>query len=182
VREQDATAPLAFVAAADGAYGEREEPRAHTLARVARSLVHDHDAELEAADSLSGMKQALGEVPLAPAYAFVDGAARAWPDRDAAERSALSELVANETPLTAITAAMGHLGAATAVVQAIALGELLRRGSVPPITGLGDPAAGPLVPSVAPNVSGSPTPTAVALALSTGAPGLAAALRVEVAR
>jgi hypothetical protein len=55
---------------------------------------------------------------------------------DAAERAALGDLLAPDTPLTAITAALGQLGAATAVVQAIALGELLRRNAVPPIAGL----------------------------------------------
>jgi hypothetical protein len=108
----------------------------------------------------------------------------------------LGELLAPDTPLTAITAAMGQLGAATAVVQAIALGELLRRDAIPPIVGLVEPVAGALSPSATARSSGHIDgagslavasssyggTTHAALALSTGAPGLAAAIRIEVCR
>jgi hypothetical protein len=97
---------------------------------------------------------------------LVDGAAQGAPDRDRAERALLASL---EQPLqlTAITAAMGQLGAATALVQAIALAEMLRAGTASPIAG----HAGATATSIR---------TRVALGLSTGAPELAAAIRVEV--
>jgi 3-oxoacyl-[acyl-carrier-protein] synthase II len=141
VRVDDAPS-LARVATCDGADGERAEPRPASLLSTARGLL---DAG----------------VPLA----FVDGAARAWPDRDTAERAMLAELALADTPLTAITASLGQLGAATTVVQAIALAELLRRGSAPPI---------------APSTASTPITGRTALALSTGAPGLTAAVHVEV--
>jgi 3-oxoacyl-(acyl-carrier-protein) synthase len=80
--------------------------------------------------------------------------------------------------LTTLTAAMGKLGAATAVVQAIALADCLRRGQVYPVAGLERPSAGPLRP-VSRTVRSDAT---TALGISTGAPGLAAAIRLEVLR
>jgi hypothetical protein len=109
---------------------------------------------------------------------FVDGAARAWPDRDGAELAMLAELpnAGTRTPLTAITAALGQLGAATSIVQAIALGELLRRNTAPPISQLASATTGALMPLTAATAIDAPA----ALALSTGAPGLAAAIVVEI--
>lgn len=146
VRPTDAHPPLALIAATAGADGERQEPHPHTLGTAIATL---------------GLERAR-----ASELVFVDGAAAAWPDRDDAERSLLAERGLAGVPLTALTSAFGQLGAATAVVQAIALGELLRRGALPPLAGAGTPAS-------------SARPTA-ALALSTGAPGLAAAIHVEV--
>ncbi len=102
----------------------------------------------------------------------VDGASRAWPELDAAECAVLGA----EVSLMSIAAATGRLGAATAVVQAIALGELLHRAILPPIAGLASPAAGPCTPLV----RATPTNERSVLAISTAAPGLAAAIRVEV--
>ena len=103
---------------------------------------------------------ATGEIRL------VDGAAHGSPDRDRAELALLASL---EEPLqlTAITAAMGQLGAATSLVQAIALAEMLRAGTASPIAG----HVGATATSIR---------TRVALGISTGAPELAAAIRVEV--
>jgi hypothetical protein len=97
---------------------------------------------------------------------LVDGAAHGSPDRDRAERALLDSL---ERPfqLTAITAAMGQLGAATSLVQAIALAEMLHAGRASPIAG----HAGATATSIH---------TRAALGLSAGAPELAAAIRVEV--
>jgi 3-oxoacyl-(acyl-carrier-protein) synthase len=143
-----------LVDAVDGADGAHAEPEPSTIARVVRPLL-SRDA-----------------------IAIIDGAARAWPDVDASERAAIGELVGANTPLTAITAAMGQLGAATSAVQAIALAECLRRGVLPPIAGLAEPAAGPLVPLAATVASNG----RFALAISSGAPGLVGAIRVEVPR
>ena len=138
--------PMAILHVIDGGDGERDEPTPATLARVLSRLL------------------ALERGAAPTALAFVDGAGRAWPDHDAAERAVLAELVDTDTPLTAITAAMGRLGAATSIVQAIALAECLRRGTAP---------------SSAIQTRGASSRARTAVALSTGAPGLAAAVSVE---
>ena len=154
VRTEDAgDRALATIAAATGADGQPAEPSPRTLSRVLAALARPDDGVI------------------------VDGAARAWPELDAAERAMISSVV-GDAPLTATTAAMGQLGAATSIVQAIALVEALRGGVVPPIAGLVNPAPGPLRPVVAP----APTTAHAAMALATGAPGLTAAVRVEVRR
>jgi 3-oxoacyl-[acyl-carrier-protein] synthase II len=140
---------LARIAAASGADGASGEPAPATIARVAAQL---------------------GGAPL-----VVDGAARAIPTLDRAEREALAAIV-GDVPLIATTAAMGQLGAAAALVQAIALGQALRQGLLPPIAGLERPAAGPLVPVA----RASATRARSGLAVSTGAPGVVGVVRVEV--
>jgi 3-oxoacyl-[acyl-carrier-protein] synthase II len=151
VRAGEASSPLALVEAIAAGDGARGEPDAAAIKRAAARL--------------------------GGGAGLVDGAARAWPELDAAERAALADAVAPGTPLTAISAAMGQLGAASAVVQAIALAGALRRGVVPPIAGLERPAGGPLAPAA----RRAPTAARAALGLSTGAPGLVGAVRVEVA-
>jgi 3-oxoacyl-[acyl-carrier-protein] synthase I len=152
VRADAAAGGRATVEAVDTADGEPAEPRAETGARVV-ALVAGGGA------------------------GAVDGASRAWPELDAAEREALAERLAADTPLTSIAAATGRVGAATAIVQAIALCEALRRGVLPPIAGLGRASGGPCVPLA----RATPTTAASAIAVATAAPGLAAAIRVEVA-
>jgi hypothetical protein len=71
---------------------------------------------------------------------------------------------------------MGQLGAATSLVQAIALAEVLRRAELPPIAGLERPAAGPFCPVR----QVQRTEARAAVGISTGAPGLVGAVRVEV--
>lgn len=149
---RDTAKVLARVSAASGADGSPGEPSPATLARVASRVV------------------------LRPDRLVVDGAARAARAADHDERAALAPLVGDDAPLIAITAATGALGAATSLVQLIAIGELLRRDRLPPIAGLVRASAGPLRPLAAPEAAGR----RAALCLSTGAPGLAAALRVEV--
>ena len=143
---------LARVVAASVADGETSEPRDSTIARVAaRVCASDHGV-------------------------VVDGAARARSADDAGERAALATITGTEAPLVATAGATGALGAATALVQTIVMGELLRRGMLPPIAGLSRAASGPLRPVVAAERS----VMRHALCISTGAPGLAAAVRVEV--
>jgi hypothetical protein len=62
-------------------------------------------------------------------------------------------------------------------VRAVALAEMLRRGTLAPIAGLARAAAGPMRPLSA----AEPTEAKAGLSLITGAPGLAGAVRVEVA-
>lgn len=102
---------------------------------------------------------------LATGAGLVDGVAHGSPDRDRAER-ALLDALEQPVQLTAITAAMGQLGAATSLVQAIALAEMLRAGTAAPIAGHAAHATS--------------IRTRAALGLSAGAPELAAAIRVEV--
>ena len=150
--------------------GERAEPSARVLDRLVRHFagaVHVDGATHARPERVDGAERALPEL--------VDGAARAWPDLDAAE----TEMLAATLPgaqLGAITSAMGQLGAATSIVQVIALAELLARGTLAPIAGLAAPISDRLVTAT------TPTDARVALGLSTGAPGLAAAVRVEVLR
>jgi len=104
----------------------------------------------------------------------VDGAAFADPRRDRAEREVLGALAGPELPLFSIAAATGRLGAATSIVQLIALASLLRRGELPPIAALVEPAPGPLLALTRRQA----TSGRAMLGVSTGAPGLAAAIRV----
>jgi 3-oxoacyl-[acyl-carrier-protein] synthase II len=108
---------------------------------------------------------------------IVDGAAWAQRAQDDEERREISSLVGSGALLTASAAAFGRLGAAAAVAQAVVWIELLRRRSIPPIAGLRRAAPGPLSPVAAPCIA----PERSALLLSSAAPGLASAVRVEVA-
>jgi 3-oxoacyl-(acyl-carrier-protein) synthase len=107
---------------------------------------------------------------------IVAGAARAIPAHDAAEREVIATITGSEAPLVASASALGSLGAAAAAAQIVALVEMLKRGSLAPIVGLAHPAPGPLRPVLA----AEPTHARSAIAIATGAPGLAGAVRVEV--
>ncbi len=141
---------LASITAADAGDGRPSEPSSETLAAVASRI--------------------------ARADTVVDGSGRAVPTLDAGERAFLAPLLGHGARLTAVQAAFGQMGAATTLVQAIALASCLRRGVLPGIAGLREPAEGPLSPLK----ESVPTEARSALALSTGAPGLAAAVRIEV--
>lgn len=147
---RESTAPLAWIEVRDAA--GTEAAATATLARIA--------------------------APLAADVGVVAGTARAWPDLDAAERAAIGSLVPRDAALVAPSAAMGQLGAATTLVQAIILAEALRTHTLPPIAGLEDAAVGPL----APVTRATSTDARVALGLHASQPGLAAAVRVEVHR
>jgi 3-oxoacyl-(acyl-carrier-protein) synthase len=203
VRPADARSPYAIVEAADTADGAVGEPGAEALGRMVTQLAEasgmgdasraepgldatERDAAARSGTEARGRDdvaarsgaEALGRIvaQLGDAGAgVVDGASRAWPELDAAERGVLAVLGV-DTPLVSIAAATGRLGAATAVVQAIALGELLRRGVLPPIAGLEQPAGGACRPLAA----ATPTRARSAIALSTAVPGLAAGIRVEI--
>lgn len=116
---------------------------------------------------LASAQAVANQPPPMMAADLVDGAAIGWPDLDAAERATVT------APLTAITAAMGQLGAATSVVQAIALAEMLRRKRVAPVAGLTVDLPGVVTRERA--IDGR-----VAIGLATSAPDLAAMVRVEV--
>ncbi|MBK9035404.1 MAG: hypothetical protein IPL61_29805 [Myxococcales bacterium] len=117
---------------------------------------------------------ALAALPVAP---IVDGCARARPAQDLAER-ALIAAACGDAQLTATSAGFGHAGAATALIQTIALGTALAQGVLPPVAGAGAGAVadGPLTIVT----SATPTTARAALALSVGAPDLVAAVRVSV--
>ena len=107
---------------------------------------------------------------------IVDGAAWARPEMDFAERESLAGVLPESARLLASAASLGRLGAAAPVVQAIAAAEILRRGVLPSIAGLEHAAPGALHPVAVP----TPAEETSALLLSAGAPGLVAAVRVEV--
>jgi hypothetical protein len=73
-----------------------------------------------------------------------------------------------------ITAALGQVGAATSIVQAIALAEMLDAQPIAPIAGLEHPRA--------PVTRPTSTTARIALGLHASDPGLASAIRVEVMR
>ena len=147
---RSATAPVAWIEVRDAAGAESD-----STATLARCAAHFADGAT-----------------------VIAGTARAWPDLDADERTAISALVPRDAALVAPSAAMGQLGAATTLVQAIVLAESLRAGTLPPIAGLEHAAAGDL----APVTRATPTTARVALGLHASQPGLAAAIRVEVPR
>jgi 3-oxoacyl-(acyl-carrier-protein) synthase len=106
----------------------------------------------------------------------IDGAGYGRPELDLVERRSLAEVVPAAAHLLATRAAFGSLGAAGPIVQAIAATGVLRRGALPPIAGLVRAADGPLQPIAV----ATRTLEKSALLLSGGAPGAAAAIRVEV--
>lgn len=139
-------------------------------------------AQLSAAASADGAEAephpsalARAVLTVAAGDAIVDGAARAWPEHDQSERHALAGALGKQARLIATSSATGHVGAATSVVQAIALAELLRRGVMPGIP-VREVAPGPL------EVLERSTPVNArsAVAVCAGAPGLVGAIRVEV--
>lgn len=150
LRRPGAGGALATISTADGADGLTSEPDPGTVAAVASRL--------------------------ARADTVVDGCGRALPALDAAERAVLAPLLGEGTRLTAVQAAFGNMGAATTLVQTIALASCLRRGVLPPIAGLREPAEGPLLPVREP----TPTGARSALALSTGAPGLVGGIHIGI--
>ena len=141
---------IAFVQALDAADGEIGEALPATLARMVRGFARAGDV--------------------------VDGAGLARPGFDAAERVAAAELAGSGAPLCCIMSAMGQIGAASSVVQTIALAELLRRQTLPPIAGLRNAAPGPLRPLI----HAEATSARAALGFAAGAPGLAGLVRVEL--
>jgi malonyl-ACP decarboxylase len=153
VLERPATAgsrALALLEAADGADGQPGQPRAALLRNVAARVAR-HDP-------------------------IVDGAARAIEPLDMEEREALSSVLGLEAQLVAISSALGAVGCAKALLQAIVLPALLRRGQLPPIAGLREAEAGPLAPVTAV----TPTRATSAVGITACAPGLAGAIRVSL--
>lgn len=106
----------------------------------------------------------------------VDGAALGQPDFDRAEREAVARVVSGDASLVAITASLGHLGAAAPLAKVIALTHALRRGMLPPIAALARPSPGPLRPTM----QSTTTSARSAIGLFSGVPGLACAVRVEL--
>ncbi|WP_426100233.1 beta-ketoacyl synthase N-terminal-like domain-containing protein [Massilia sp. TSP1-1-2] len=142
---------IACVQAQDAADGEKGEALAGTLARLVRAVAQPGDV--------------------------VDGAGLARPEYDAQERLAAAQVTGDDAALCCIMSAMGQIGAASSVVQTIALAELLRRRMLPPIAGLQRAAGGPLRPLM----QAEATTARSAIGLCAGAPGLAGIIRVELA-
>jgi len=148
-RSADAGPGHARVQALDAADGAHGAPRMETVRRLLAQLAQG------------------GEL--------IDGAGWAHPDTDLAERAAAAALAGNDALLCCTMGALGQLGAAAPVVQAIALARMLERGLAPPIAGLRDPAPGPLRPLT----TTTPTGARAAIGISLGTPGLAGAIRIE---
>ncbi|NUQ75846.1 MAG: hypothetical protein HUU21_20070 [Polyangiaceae bacterium] len=158
---------LALLSAFDATDGQDGEPLAATIARAAEAVAQG--------DSI------------------VDGAARGIAALDQAEREALARVLGADAVLLATAAAMGRVGAAAAVIQAIALGNILRFGALPPVAGFSDlfnkielnqnttemhrPAN--VCAPLRPLERSEPTRARSAVGVSTGAPGAVGAVRVE---
>jgi 3-oxoacyl-[acyl-carrier-protein] synthase II len=138
-----------YLAAADGGDGQEGEPRIETVARAA--------ARVARGDRI------------------VDGCCLARPSFDAAEARALAEVLAAPVRLTAIQGATGLLGAAAALVQAIALSTLLRWGALPPLAGPRGSAR-----ALAGRSGAGAIEETSAIGLCAGAPGLVGAVRVSI--
>jgi hypothetical protein len=149
-RPGEGGANLGFVQALDGADGEKGEAQPALLARMLRSIAQPGDA--------------------------VDGAGLARAGFDLDERVAAAGMVGSDAPLCCIMAAMGQTGAASSVVQTIALAELLRLRMLPPIAHLQQAVAGPLRPLA----QAEATTRRSAIGIAAGAPGLAGIIRVEL--
>jgi 3-oxoacyl-(acyl-carrier-protein) synthase len=106
----------------------------------------------------------------------VDGCSLSQVAFDRAELDALDGVLSGPLRLISVRGSTGSLGAASSLVQVIALAGLLGEGRLAPIAGLRRAiGAGPVVAE-------EPTAETSALALSAGAPGLAGAVRVSIAR
>jgi 3-oxoacyl-[acyl-carrier-protein] synthase II len=171
---------LVHLSTADASDGQKGEPLAATLKRALEAV-------------------AQGDL-------IVDGAARGLPDLDRAEREAIASVLGPDAILLATAASMGRVGAAASLVQAIALGNFVVGGALPPIAGIlppdyagdrganttvnGDVSAGdglsgyiqafePLRP-LRPLARSMSTAARSAVGVMTGAPGSVGAVRVEV--
>lgn len=144
---------LVYVDAADAADGTPGAVRAETIGHVVARVSRGRGLDL-----------------------IIDGAAQAKPDLDLAEREALAAILDERATLLSIASATGYLGAATSLVQVIALGSALRGGRLPPIAGLAEPARGPFVLAA----TARDTRARSAIGISAGAPGLCGAVRVEL--
>lgn len=142
-----------FITIASGSDGARGEPGARAIGRVVARVARPGDA-------------------------VVDGAARALPELDAAEREAIAGVggALPDSVLVATAASLGRSGAPSALVQAIALSACLREGALPPIAGLRDAAPGPLRPLE----QRAATSARSAVGVSTGPSGAVSAVRVEL--
>lgn len=140
-----------FVTVASGSDGARGEPGARAIARVVARVAE-------------------------PGEVVIDGAGRAAPELDAAEREAIAGVVGPDSVLVATSASLGRAGAPSAVIQTIALSAYLREGALPPIAGLRDAAPGPLRPQY----EMAATRARSAVGVSTGPSGAISAVRVEL--
>lgn len=145
-------------------------------AAIVLQRVDDAPASRRVQATASAGSDALACVaPFAQDSDFIDGSAASRRTKDDAERAALAPFVAPDTPLIATQAGLGHLGAATALVQSILLARMLERGEWPAIPALTTAAPGPLRPLS----ESTQRAASCAVGLSAAAPGLAAAVRVS---
>jgi 3-oxoacyl-[acyl-carrier-protein] synthase II len=155
---------LSYVQAMDGADGEKNQAKVETVVRLVKQLGQPGDA--------------------------VDGVGWAQPPWDQLERQAVAQVVGRDASLLCTTSAMGHMGAATAVVQAIGLTESLRLQRFPPLVGpylsspvpLATQALGHSASELLRPIWFKPQSTLCrsAIGLSVGSPGLAGVVRVEL--
>lgn len=156
-RPQDAThRTLGFVSALEIADGHHDEPQPETLSALLTSLIGN-----------TTQNQWL-----------IDGASRANPTHDLLERAVLSAHFGDMTPLISTAASFGMLGAAQPLIQSIALLEILKTHTLPPIPHLRRAMPGPLLAIQQPQTA--PPTLHRALGLTTSSPGLACGVCVHL--
>ena len=150
--------PLSYLEARASADGQPQLPQMASLAQLAHQLWQPGDV--------------------------FDGAGIAQNAYDAAELAMLANLIqqpsgAQAASLTCLASSFGQTGAAHSVLQAIALSLCLQRQQLPGIVGLGIGSAANSS-ALHPLTHTASSQARAALALSASAPGLAAAIRVEI--
>lgn len=148
--------PLSYLEARASADGQPQLPQMASLAQLAHQLWQPGDV--------------------------FDGAGIAQNAYDAAELAMLANLIqqpsgAQAASLTCLASSFGQTGAAHSVLQAIALSLCLQRQQLPGMVGIGAAANSS---ALHPLIHTASSQARAALALSASAPGLAAAIRVEI--
>jgi 3-oxoacyl-(acyl-carrier-protein) synthase len=141
---KDVDAPPAYDPRARG-FVPGEAAAAIVLSRTGPGPVIEAFTGADGAKGEPGAEALKNIVDRAGPFVRVDGASRAQPHLDAEERA-----IVGDVPMSSLQSALGQLGGAASVVQAIMLAEACKRG-----------VSGPM------------------LALATGAPGLVGAVRLK---
>ncbi len=148
------------------------------LIKVEAVDIADGKATMPTGETLRAGILRLKKVPLGhQSVDLIDGAGISDSVWEKEEREILSDYCGPHTPLTCTLSSMGQLGASSSLVQLIALVHALKGGTVHPIAGIQNPAAGPLSPVVQPSSLPS---FRSALAINAGFPGLLGLVHAEL--
>ncbi len=176
----DVEAPAAYSLEASG-FVPGEAAAALVLER-AENAAGQMLARIEARDTADGSADAPSVTTLESLLLgftqpedVIDGAARCDRAFDQRELAVLGSYLPGAALISTL-GAMGQVGAAASLLQAIALTELLRRGVLSPVAALTKECAS----AVRPILKAEPTTARSAIGLSVGPPGLAGAVRLQL--